>query len=371
MLKELLQGMMRLNAVTGLEVYNGKDGALQLHACTIRILKQQLSFENKHMHLKSALHFAKNFKPGPLAVCLTGKGIITKKIDRITVLDQQVINQVLPNANPDHFYFQHYISGEHSFVSAIRRTDADELIAQFEAKGFFILSLSLSLDAFALEGVLALKEGQLEPELSLAYAAAFQLLLNPELTEIEHKGITFNRLQAFAKAKLKGIATVAGLVLLLMLLVNFMLFSYYSGQVRTLSAASNITATEVGKLKGLEKDINRKTALIRSAGWTGGLNYAYITDQLIACMPVDMSLQEFAVNPLDEQQSRNKHENVYLTKMVSVSGACSDASMLNNWIFAIKAKDWVRGCKILNYAINQDNGSGMFTISIQLKDHEE
>lgn len=369
MLKEKLQALMKLNTITGVEMHTAKDGQRLLHACTIGIAKQQLSFGAKEKAMKSVLHLAKNFKPGDIALCLTGKGVVTKKIAQVQKVDQQVVNQVLPNANPEHFYFQHYQSGEYSFISAIRRTEADEVLAQFSENGFRVLLLSL--DAFVLEGAMELKEGLLEPELQLAYAAAFQLLLAESPVEIEHQPLVFARQQALAKAKLKGIAMVSGLVLLVLLLLNFLLFSYYSGQVKSLSAASNITSAEIGKLRGQEKDISKKTALIKVAGWTGGLNYAYITDQLLACMPAKMSLQEFSINPPDELQSRSRHESVYLCKALKIAGSCADASMLNNWIFAIKAKDWVEGCKIMNYEINQDDGNGLFTIAVQLKDHEE
>lgn len=366
---KVLQGLMKLNALTGIEVHTEKDGQRLFHACTIRIAKQELSIENKQKGLKSVLHFAKNFKAGPVAIALNGKGIITKKIDKVAAVDQQIVNQILPNANPELFYFQHHINGDYSIISAVRRIDADELIGQFREQGFTVLSLSLG--AFALENAMELKDGQLEQELSLAYAVAFQTLLSDEPTEVAHQQIIAGRHQFFARTKLQGIGMLAAVAMLVLLLINFALFTYYTGQVQTLSAVSHVTATEIGKLKGQETDISKKTALIKAAGWTGGLNYAYIADQLLACMPLKMSLQELSINPLDEQQSRNKHENVYLTKMVKLSGACADASMLNNWIFALKSKDWVAGCKILNYSINQDDGMGSFAISVELKDHEE
>nr|WP_121273819.1 hypothetical protein [Pedobacter schmidteae] len=366
---KILQGLMKLNTLTGVEVHTDKDGQRLINACTIRITKHQLSFENKHKGLKSVLHFAKNFKAGPVAIILNGKGIITKKIDKVTAIDQQTVNQILPNANPEQFYFQHHISGDHSIISAIRRVDADDLISQFQQEGFTVMSLSLG--AFALENVMELKKGELEPELLPAYGAAFQVLLSDEPTEVAHQQLIACRLQFFAKTKLQGIGMLTGVAMLILLLINFALISYYTGQVQALSAVSHVTATEIGKLKGQETDISKKTALIKAAGWTGGLNYAYIADQLLACMPLKMSLQELSINPLDEQQSRNKHENIYLTKMVKLSGSCMDASMLNNWIFALKSKDWVAGCKILNYSINQDDGMGSFAISVELKDHEE
>ncbi|ACU03322.1 hypothetical protein [Pedobacter heparinus] len=370
MLKAMIQDLMRLSTLTGVQVHTEKDGQKLIHACTLKLSKAQLGFEHQHKGLKSVVHFAKNFKPGPLAIVLTGKGIITKKIDKVQGLDPQVLNQVLPNANPDHFYLQHYSNEEYSFISAIRRNEADELMAAFREEGFMVLSLSL--DAFVLDDAMELKEGQLEEELLPAYAAAFQVLLGgTEGTYVAVEQLRVNRAQAFARAKLKGIGLLAGLVLMVLLLLNFVGYSYYSEQVKQLSAASNSSTAEIGKLRGQEKEIGKKTELIKAAGWTGGLNYAYLCDALMACMPAKMSLQEFSINPADEELSRARHEMVYQNRQVKVRGACRDASMLNNWIFAIRAKDWVEGCKILNYAINPDDGSGSFAIAVQLKAHEE
>lgn len=372
MLKAMIQDLMTLNTLTGVQVHTEKDGQKLIHACTLKLSKAQLRFEHQHKGLKSVLHFAKNFKPGPIAIVLTGKGIITKKIDKVQGLDPQVLNQVLPNANADHFYLQHYSNEEYSFISAIRRSEADELMAAFREQGCMVLSLSL--EAFVLDNAMELKQGQLEGELLPAYAAAFQVLLGGAegtYVAVEQQQLRVNRAQAFAKAKLKGIGLLAGLVLMVLLLLNFAGYSYYSAQVKQLSAASNSSTAEIGKLRGQEKDILKKTALIKAAGWTGGLNYAYLCDALLACMPAKMSLQEFSINPADEELSRARHEMVYQNRQVKVKGACRDASMLNNWIFAIRAKDWVEGCKILNYAINPDDGSGSFAIAVQLKAHEE
>lgn len=365
MWKGLIQNFGKVTAMTGLEIHTKKDGNLVLQACSARLQQQELVFEEHKTNLKSLLHFSKQYKPGPIALCLTGKGIITKKIERIAGLDPQVINQILPNANRDLFYFQNYINGDYSWISAIRRTEADDCVAQLAAHGFKVMALSL--DHFVLEEVIKPAAGQLEEALWLSYAAAFQLLLRKELVAVAHPGLTSNREQCFAKSRLMAMASVFGVFLLLALLVNFVLFSYYSDRLEALSARSNTTAAELGRLKHMEADIGQKTAFITRAGWTGGLNCAYIADQLIACMPPKISLQDLSINPLNEAASKQKHEEVYEIKTVSVTGDCADASMLNNWIFAIKAKDWVAGCKILNYAINQDDGSSAFAISIQLQ----
>lgn len=365
MWKGTLQNFGKLSSLTGLEIHTSKSGEFALQACTIRLAKQELIFELAKADLKSVLHLSKHDQAGPIALCLTGKGVITKQIELVAVLDAQVINQVLPNANPDLFYFQHYNDATHSWISAIRRSEADEWLSQLKEHGFEVLALSL--DRFPLEGVLKPAVEQLDERLWLAYASAFQVLLQQDLVTVKHNGLERERKQAFARSQVLAVGRVFGLALLVLLLINFALFSYYSDELNKLSTQSNTTAAEVGKLKQMESDIYQKTAFITQAGWTGGLNYAYLTDQLLSCMPAKITLQEFAINPLNEALSKNKHEDLYETKTVRISGTCLDAGMLNNWIFAIKAKDWVSGCKILNYAINPDDGAALFAISIQLQ----
>jgi hypothetical protein len=77
--------------------------------------------------------------------------VLTKQVDKLEGVNEQNFSSILPNANINDFYVQHFISGEQSFVSIIRKADADKGIA--EAENANIIPLSLSLGPFVLDTI--------------------------------------------------------------------------------------------------------------------------------------------------------------------------------------------------------------------------
>ncbi len=119
---------------------------------------------------------------------------------------------------------------------------------------------------------------------------------------MDHAVLKENRLQAFAKAKVTGIAAVFGCVMLVLLVVNFFLCSAIM-KLRPADFRSKETRSgmQVRKFRQMESDILQKTSLITNAGWTGGYPYAWLTDQLMAERPAAVAISGFSINPLKIQ----------------------------------------------------------------------
>jgi len=369
MLKDKFQDLIGINEMTGLEIFTGQQEPL-FHACRLKIRRKELSFEQQTADLKSVVYLAKQYKPGPIALCLTGKGILTKKLDQISVLNQQIINQVFPNTNMDHFYFQVLRRNDYCLLSAVRKKNADDLIDRLFAHGFLVVSLTLGEEVK--HEVIEISSDKLKPDLAVAFAVAFQLLVHQEeeLICAAHPLLKENRTQILAKEKLKGLSVIIAPVLLLLLLISFLVFAVYTEKLEKLSSQTQITDTEVNRLQMIETGINHKIAFIRSVGWTGGLHYAYLCDQLISSMPQQIRLTGLTINPVDDLQRGEKQQDINLYQIIEVIGICENAAAVNDWFFTLKAKSWVSDCKLISYGINQDNGKGVFTVRIQLKDYE-
>ncbi|WP_285060255.1 hypothetical protein [Pedobacter ginsengisoli] len=359
-----IRGWFELGTLIGAEIRLGQDGTESVQACTLQISGDRMTVKDQHTGLKNITHFAKHYKPGPLAVCLTGKGILTKQIQPIAVASEQVISQVLPNANAADFYFQLEQRDGHAVVSLVRRPVADDLIKELTALGFQVICLSLG----------ALRNGQatsnLKPELMPAYDSAFQVLLKQELTGVDHAALNENRLQAFARAKVGGIAAVFGCVMLVLLVINFFMFSHYEAEAGRLSLKRNRSGMQVKKFQQMESDIQQKTSLITSAGWAGGYPYSWLTGQLMAGRPSAVAITQFSINPLKIQSGATSTAEIYETGKIRVSGTCDQAATLNNWLQEVRAKEWVKDCGILNYELNRESGKGQFTIDIEISDYE-
>lgn|GEM_PF-1808085 len=356
MWRRFVQYLWRPDTLTGVAVQITAPGSVLLHACKISVFRDRLDILDKHTGLKNIGHFAKQYPVGPVALCLSGKGVIT-------------LQKMPPNANPDDFYIQYHQQEEVQYLSLMRRSEADQLIAELESYGFTVLSLSLG--EFAATDI-ALPEAILDGDLRLAYGAAFQALVpDAEPVEVEAPVFTWKKEQAFAKVKLTRRALLFVLVMASLLIFNFILHLYYADKEHALAVKSRGTAVVAGQLKSTESEINRKVALIRSAGWTAGLNPAFILDRLIAGMPEQLTLQEFSLNPPKKDLKKLDAGLVYEKGLVEISGLCKEANALNNWLIAIKTYDWVQECKIKNYLVSAENGQGMFTVQVQLKDQEE
>jgi hypothetical protein len=365
-----IKGWFELRELTGLEIRLGADGVEAVHACRLQLSGDRLSVTDQHEGLKNIAHFGKHYKAGPVALCLSGRGILVKKIQPVPAVDQHVIQQVLPNANIGEFYCQlENAAGEgraadHAVLSLIRKSVADPLIAALSALGFQVVSLRLGHPPGEKAG------SKIKPELVPAYSAAFGVLLAQEHPEVENQELNENKIQVFAKAKVMGIAAVFGCALLVLLLLNFFLFTHYQAEAGKLTFRKTRSGQEVKKFQQMESGIARKTSLITSAGWTGGYPYAWLTGQLMTGRPAAVEITLFSINPLKAQALVTSREEVYETGKIRISGTCDKAATLNNWLFEIRAREWVKDCSIKAYELNKESGKGQFTIDIDISDYE-
>ena len=365
-----IKGWFELRELTGLEIRLGADGVDAVHACRLEISGDKLSVTDQHTGLKNIVHFGKHYKATPVALCLSGRGILVKNIQKVFAVDQKVIQQALPNANIQEFYYQleneqiNGVEGDYAILSLVRKSVADPLIKELSALGFQVVSISL-------EHPMGKKtSGKIKPELIPAYSAAFGVLLGQEHPEVESPVLNESKLQIFARAKVMGIAAVFGCSLLVLLLINFFLFTHYQTEAQMLAFRKTRSGLEVKKFQEIESGIGRKTSLITSAGWTGGYPQAWLTGQLMVGKPVAIGISALSINPLKIQNLTSNREEIYETGKIRISGTCDKAATLNNWLVKIRAKDWVKDCSIIGYELDKQSGKGQFTIDIDINDYE-
>ena len=109
-----------------------------------RLKNTKLSFTQKVTEISKIDDLKKHFKAKSfLAVNLCGKGVFQKQIELTENITQNNFNLILPNAKTEDFYIQNFISGSCSFVSVIRKTEADKWLHRLEELGYQPLMLSL------------------------------------------------------------------------------------------------------------------------------------------------------------------------------------------------------------------------------------
>lgn len=367
-MKAKIKAWLELQQLTGIEVVSGKDGLEEVSACSLELKQNKVQVTAQKVSLKNLPHFVKNFKPGPVALCLSGKNVLSRKTAPVTAVDPLLINSLWPNIKYEDFYFQLVAAGGESVVSLIRRAEADVWIAALADQGFPVIALCLGKNASVMLD--EQDQQQVEPLLLPAYSAALTTLLGIDNELVNDTAIQHSRDQELAKLKVRKIGLCAVVTCFLVLVVNFLFYQHYSGEADRLSQARHLSAERVGTYQDMEKDIIRKQKLIKSVGWTGGYPTAYLTDQLAACKPKDILLTAFLINPVKEEPGTAGKKEVMQVNTVLIEGFCDQAGTLNNWISEIRSKSWVKSCGVVNYDLSKDTGMGKFSIRIMLLDYE-
>lgn len=348
------------DTLTGLEIQLGAEGISGLHACTLQLKRNKVQLLVQKTGLRNLAHFKQHFKPGPVVACLKGKGILSKKTEGEVRADQQLIQRLWPNISYNDFYYQL----SQSTVALIRKSDALQWTGQLAEMGFQVTGLSLGDGQEAI--LTEADRKRIDPELLSAYSAALNGLLGtaPDLVNDELTAGT--RAEMLARFRIQRTGLVAAAICLLVLLVNFGLFQYYSEAAGKLASEKESAAARVGKYQGMEQDIRDKQALVRRVGWTGGYPKSFLTDQLMACKPPGILLTGLHFGLL----KTNSGQEALQPGVVTISGTCEQAALLNNWLSVIRTMDWARSCSVADYGINQDTGKGKFSMEIELADYE-
>ncbi len=399
-----LKQYYQISQVAGVSIAIGRDGSLNIGACEIVINNDSLSFVKKASvntltELCSQLTANAN-----VSLNLSGKGVLQKRINRIEEFTQNNFDAVLPNGKVDDFYIQNFISGEYSFVSLIRKAEANQWIAQLGEKGF--TTLLLSLGPFPVQNIMSqlniygeeivfdghiikldekkewvschyletarapfpLKvelEG-INEKIVIAYAAAFQLLLSSRIESVQVYApvleTTFKELQAKQKLKVNGVIVIV--VFFMMLLFNLIVFTELNASNSQLSDQLSVSAQSTINLQGTEDQIKQKELVLSDLGWDENINKSELIDRLASLMPPELTWQELKLNPVDVAASRLQKNLVFNNRQISITGKSEKIIPVNEYIARIKTVQWVKNVQLNSYTFNNELNTGQFTIII-------
>ncbi|WP_259071769.1 PilN domain-containing protein [Mucilaginibacter sp. X4EP1] len=401
----ILDKYYRISSIAGINLELRQDGLLSIHFCVILVKGNSLHIEKKVTDLVSTEELKKHLPLKSLvAVNISGKGVLNRQTEKIEEIDQQNFTKILPNARVDDFYVQNFISGDQSFVSVIRQSEADKWINHLKTLGYE--PLSLSLGPFVVEQIVsqlniygnelifngniiqrndqlkwtgyqtdpaaltpfALKvenEGVNE-KLIVPYAAAFQMVLSGSLdlikASVETLDGAFSRLLAANKLRVHGLLILSSLFILL--LVNFLLFSgLNTSNSKLVEQVSRTTQSTTDVLK-LTDQVQQKEDLLKNLGWEMGIDKSALVDQLASLLPREIIWKEVSVDPLDLSVSRLQKEVVFFNRQIKITGIAEKIIPVNEWMARIKTRPWVKNVQMESYTYNSELNTGRFIILI-------
>lgn len=397
----MLERYYNLNETTGLSMTLQADGNAVMQACAVVVNGERLTIVKK---LASVAGLESVPAKLPVALNLSGKGVLQKQIERTEEINQNNFSLVLPNAEMSDFYVQNFISGGCSFVSVIRKTEADKWITLLREKGLDPVMLSLGpfpvlhvlpqlnfynsevifngnvirrneqgewtsvrFDASVLSPFpLKAESESIDEKLVVAYAAAFQLALADKLDPVQ-AGVpplarALEKLVADRKLKIYGVAALG--VFFILLLINFLLFSWLNGANAGLTEQVSRFAQSSEDMQKVNEQVQQKQTLLKTLGWEGVINKSALIDQVAALLPPEVTWGEAAVDPVDQSGSRAQKFIVFADRRLRITGDAGKIIPVNEWIARVKTKPWVKNIQLESYTFNNELNTGQFVISI-------
>lgn len=333
----------------------------------------------------------------PVALALSGKGIIHKQLEDAGDGQSGLFKAAFPSVEKKEFYVQEFLQEKQAWISIVRKSLADDLLGKLKAAGLKVYALSLGglpilgiwdmlgetdagfsadghvfsvaadgnfsgyayIEARAGEGKVALGENKVASRSVLPYALAFQLFLHNrvEMVKAENEQADLAFVSFLEDSGLKKMASVFIFVLLGLLLVSFFMLSHYNAENAVLNErAGHLTATaDQGDV--LKKEIAQQKALLNKMGWNGGYSYAFLLNEIGSSRPRLLNLTQVQFGEDKKTSSVEQAGNTF-----KISGETADLSAVNNWIFMLKEKKWVRSVRLLRY--QQDMGSDSYFFNL-------
>jgi Tfp pilus assembly protein PilN len=380
-----------LDACSGLEIHRNEQNQYSLRSVSILVKGDRLDLGKKESleagDLKSGL--GRLALKGPVAVTITGKGVLIRKVPPGEYNVPASVHAVFPNLDAEQFYIQQFRSGDSLFLALIRKETAHSILADCDTAGLQVLSLSLG--PFSAAHILSqlnnygdrvlfgghsiklsedktweeyhydpfsaspfpVKAGMeaINEHLVLAYATAFQLALYPRLESVAvHPPAVDSRFFAFRDGrKLK--VRAAGLIacFFVLLLINFGLFSYYQSSNAALLEQVDMYQSSDRDLMQLQEEIDKKQDLLEKLSWNGGTRYAFICDQVGETVPDSIQITSLIVNPAESKATVNT-----IGKIV-IDGLSNGTDAVNQWMTRLKTLTWVQSVRLKRFSSSEED----------------
>ncbi|WP_461788827.1 hypothetical protein [Pedobacter sp.] len=377
---------LRLSTVLGVELHYAGDGEYSLRYLKLKRISNELEVVGKKIArgpLVTVLgHLPKSL---PVALVLSGKGVIHKTLPLTQERTAAALHfrEAFPAIDPKDFYVQQFEQYQAVCLSISRKNTVDELLAKLIKVGLSIYSISFGAiptvliwpllnsygDELLFDGHKFLLEQKqfrsyqiekdakspypikvasevVEEEFLVCYASAFQLLLHERLEMIvaqvpyvEETFVEFIDQSAWKKRSFYFLA-----ILFAALMISFLTFNHFNTANERLFKEVGAQTSSKEQKELLQQDIIKQEQLLKLLNWNGGYNYGYLVNELGSSMPRALALTGMVIGygQVDEAKPQE-------IPYVKVSGTTDNLTAVNNWVFLLKDKKWVKGAKLLSF----------------------
>jgi hypothetical protein len=392
MIQAIKNRIFRYSKIAGLEMHASGKSVLY-HFIILRRNGESVDIIYKKENISSYDDLIQALPEGiPVALAITGKGVLHKKVDATDDNWKALLEKSLPNADINEFTGQSCPAKNGSLLSIIRKDNLDATIDKL--KDLKIVSVHVGLPtintalplisdgAYNIADQAALiQSGKLEiirdkniaanqlafvgeeklaSSLLLSFGVALTTILSPNTYPSGYpKAIALKK--EYEQERLATLIGWLGLgLLLLSLLLNFFIFSWLNQRTLQLDNAASYNQVQAKELQELKQELETKQTTLNNSSLLKPSKISYYADEIGQIIPTGIRLEKLTLFPnLDEENLQFDKEKII------ISGTCQNSAILNLWIKQLEGLDWVKELKVLPYKENT-NGIGVFELKLFL-----
>ncbi len=406
------------STVVGVELTWLAGGSWQARMCRLRRMGSTVTVEQQQDGLLevSDLVEALGPEPGPIALTLTGRGLLLRTVptnpDNQAGPDATQLATLLPGSKAADFYCQYAAGPEQTLVTLVRRAPVEELLAAFAVAGLWVIGVSLGplgfeellpyllattrqsplvagpylltldaagdrLAAIAVPAPeeLAFQEYSLGGEKIagtqvLAYAAALSLLAGGELVThaVEELPVITDRRAEWAQRRwFHRLRLGVPVGILALLLLNLLVSQHLQARHDELAETVGGSQQLLGRVRAAQQAAQQQQAFLTATGWTQPSVNSLCADRLAASLPAGVHLLTVDISPQQALTGEPGHRLHFRPDVVIIKGQCANAQQFNAWLQRLTRQPWVQAVREQNFAYDYAGGQGTFTFTLLLK----
>lgn len=404
MLQNFKDKILKHDKIAGVAAKINTDSSVQYSYVLLTIEKGKIKLVYQAKHWLSVeelkLELPNDY---PIVIQIDGKGLLHKKLDENIANDSKVVSKIIPNAKDDDFYLQQFSNKNGQHVSIVRKNQLDELLQTFYKT--IKIPLAISFGGFCNEIILPFLESTLnqqnlgsytihavdneintivvstENELQktkidedyisnnavVAYAVGLQFLLKSgayctQIASLNQENSDWQEKTLFKKA---GMGMLV--FFLVILLINFALFTLWSDKNKTLQQDRFGSGNYYSLIESVQNQLSKKESFLTKVAWNSPSKVSFYADRLAATVPTSIKLTQMQIMPSEEVIEKEIKKTVFQQNTILINGSCNNPTELNTWIKSMDEFNWIEQVKLNDYLFDSREHIANFKLYIKVK----
>ena len=311
--------------------------------------------------------------------------VLSKNVPVVSKNNTEVLQTAFPNIVISDFYFQILATTKKSFISLIRKESVDEAVVKLKEQGISVIDFSLgNLGVASLVPVFkekslstsnakitldeakiaTIEKGNINDsqyeinslEVSnnetLSLAGIISYYLDNPISSIHNELVNQYKNKHFFNLGLKvGLGFILSI-----LLINFLFFNHYRGELEIISGELEIANTYKKQLTQIQEQVTLKQQLVESVNGASATTISMYIDEIGETTPKTVLLSLINYQPVIGIQKKEKPIN-FSKQLLVIEGTSKNDEDFSDWINNLEQKEWVDAIEIKTYGKGKKNTS--------------